>query len=249
MASNSAETGAVTGGDTPSFALFSPLPFSRRNGRNWRNCWGLRRNPIGPVTPATPVTPVSAIASPRIVRRRRAARSALMCAPVEDRRSDDENALATFRRSCAPVGSHRSARRKMPASQSVRATNLGSSPAQISPRHVSDGMSHSRSEPSPLRQPARFGTARASTLSNGSNRYSPCASMNRRTCSTACRASAGSVPPRWPIHCSSAQAAAAVASPSRQGVTPNRVASSPAAAIKPSRCAARSTWPSAPAGT
>ena len=36
--------GAVTGEDTPSLALFSPLPFSRRNGRNWRNCWGLRRN-------------------------------------------------------------------------------------------------------------------------------------------------------------------------------------------------------------
>ena len=36
--------------------------------------------------------------------------------------------------------------RKIPACQRVRATNLGSSPAQISPRHVSDGMSHSLSE-------------------------------------------------------------------------------------------------------
>jgi hypothetical protein len=45
------------------------------------------------------------------------------------------------------------------------------------------------------------------------------------------------------------QAAAAVASPSRQPVKPNCVAYSPAAAITPSRCAARSICPVAPLGT
>ncbi len=51
------------------------------------------------------------------------------------------------------------------------------------------------------------------------NGYSPCASMKSRTCSTACRASAGSVPPRSASHCSNAHAAASRASPSGQGVT------------------------------
>ena len=93
MASNSGAIGAVTGEVTPVLALFSQWPFSRRSGRNRRNCWGLRRIAGVAVTPTTPITPFSAIASPRIVRRRRATRSALIAAPVEDRRSDDENAL------------------------------------------------------------------------------------------------------------------------------------------------------------
>src|SRR5580698_7339637 len=92
MASRSFASGAVTGEDTPFFALLPSLAFSRRNRRNWRNSGGFGRNPVRSVTPATPVTPVSATTSPRIVRRRRAARSALMLAPFDDGRPDDENA-------------------------------------------------------------------------------------------------------------------------------------------------------------
>ena len=91
-------------------------------------------------------------------------------------------------------------------------------------------------------------TGRSSSSSNGSKRASPCCSMNSRTAQWL--AGLPPVPSRRALRSivASAQAAASRASPSRHGVTPNAVANSPAAAISPSRCAALSIWPSAPAG-
>src|SRR5262245_40343528 len=62
--------------------------------------------------------------------------------------------------------------------------------------------------------------------------------MKSQTHSIACRASAGSVPPRSSIQRSSAQAAASRAALAGQGTMPKRAASSPAAEINPNRCVA-----------
>ena len=146
--------------------------------------------------------------------------------------------------------SHRYARSNIPRSPKTRATNFGSSPAQISDFQISDGIQPFAVRPDAL-APAepindgprvavvvnRFKAAFAVLLDNEPHLLDSLADFGGFR----------SAAPLDPLRERPRRRRA------RRALAPRRdasaVASSPAATMSPSRCAARSICPSAPAGT